>query len=871
MELVRSVARAFPSQNNKESTQHDDHGVFVHLTSDTVSRSQPQEQARPDRNPTSPPTPAQTVSPPANENSTSEFTSTSSAPPSLTPLSSNALVNRVLERPEIPGFQDMPVPENLKSRFRDFRLLYSSAFLKAMSRKDRPLDGIGMTPMYLGNTQVDAQLYVVVECEKQLAKRVKKFFSQKKIREFLGPDFKVRIITTGLPLLGVTALPAGLLPLAGSGPRIEIYRDSSIQSNTLCGTSIQMRCDTLASPAFATLGGLLEVFKEGKTTIYGLTAGHSLRKVHAAHDESTISTEGGDSEEDWDDDSDYDLAEDDDFVQILDVPSTPGMELPNDADDGQNAWNQQQSLLGTISDCTSLTPPTPQAGNGNRDWALALIPADQCLPNRIGARDVWMGVTEMDLSSPQQVSALTGRGPRRGKLTCNRSTVLIPPGDAFVETLDFLPIAGDGLQEGDSGSWVILETTGEVLGYVVAGGIFGKTCIMPIHETVRDIQSYLQADRVGLAMWATIQSLRRKERLPGPGGEDPTYPEATLTGSESNWSGDTIIPSHAEGPAGPIRRPIPIWPDGTGRAAESVASHSVSTSTKRPRYPSPDENPDEGPDDLNDEDPDEDGGGAITEPQMTFNRKKPKTVKHYPCPFRMRDPIRFNLRDYEYCWKSPFRSITELKKHLIKYHVEHTISFRCVRCNKRFDRVEDRERHMRQEPRCSSVRDMSHPNEDQGGYEITPEVVDKLRSRAEHFDWTRLWYTLFPRDKPQDIPSPVFEPPVELTEFESEYQSTRPELRDRLSRALETLLSQTGSMSQVSATTPTDMSEALENVVEEFLGDLSQKLRAVAVPSQHRDTERTAYLYIKRVDCFDQIIQCNSKSYLAILIKEQCH
>jgi len=62
-----------------------------------------------------------------------------------------------------------------------------------------------------------------------------------------------------------------------------------------------------------------------------------------------------------------------------------------------------------------------------------------------------------------------------------------------------------------------------------------------------------------------------------------------------------------------------------------------------------------------DEDGDrEEGGAACFDPSGLGNRKKAK-IELFPCPFRKRNPTKFNIREWEYCAKAPFRSITELK------------------------------------------------------------------------------------------------------------------------------------------------------------------------------------------------------------------
>jgi hypothetical protein len=75
----------------------------------------------------------------------------------------------------------------------------------------------------------------------------------------------------------------------------------------------------------------------------------------------------------------------------------------------------------------------------------------------------------------------------------------------------------------------------------------------------------------------------------------------------------------------------------------------------------------------------------------------------------------------------------------------------CVRCHESFSKVDDLQLHMRVDlADMCSVRPGPPPNlEDQG---VTAAVAERLRSRAEHLDWARLWQTLFPRDS--DVPDP---------------------------------------------------------------------------------------------------------------------
>ncbi|KAH6854094.1 hypothetical protein B0I37DRAFT_388241 [Chaetomium sp. MPI-CAGE-AT-0009] len=157
------------------------------------------------------------------------------------------------------------------------------------------------------------------------------------------------------------------------------------------------------------------------------------------------------------------------------------------------------------------------------------------------------------------------------------------------------------------------------------------------------------------------------------------------------------------------------------------------------------------------------------------HRKRPK-VEQYPCPFRKRSPYKFNCREWEFCAKAPFKTMSELKKHIIKYHQQQhePLAYVCPRCHTGFVRAEELRSHLLA-PRddvCDVKEGTSPPSEIVG---ITPSMMEKLRSRMEHFDWEKLWRALFPNDL--DVPDPDFEPIVELHEVNHEYGALLPEFR----------------------------------------------------------------------------------------------
>lgn len=60
------------------------------------------------------------------------------------------------------------------------------------------------------------------------------------------------------------------------------------------------------------------------------------------------------------------------------------------------------------------------------------------------------------------------------------------------------------------------------------------------------------------------------------------------------------------------------------------------------------------------QDDDGEDGFGVAGRNNIGHRKRPK-VEQYPCPFRKRSPYRFNCREWEFCAKAPFKTMSELK------------------------------------------------------------------------------------------------------------------------------------------------------------------------------------------------------------------
>ncbi|KAK1753587.1 hypothetical protein QBC47DRAFT_362472 [Echria macrotheca] len=239
----------------------------------------------------------------------------------------------------------------------------------------------------------------------------------------------------------------------------------------------------------------------------------------------------------------------------------------------------------------------------------------------------------------------------------------------------------------------------------------------------------------------------------------------------------------------------------------------------------------DGDDEFQDEEEADEGDGACLGPVDVLNRKKVK-AEDYPCPFRKRNPLRYNVREWEYCAKAPFKSMTDLKKHIIKIHRQQQLTYSCVRCHEVFPRYHDLNAHLLKENNDMCKKREPSTNHASFDDHVSPDVESQLRSRSQHFDWPNLWLTLFPNDEPEKIPDPDFEPPVELHEVSHEYHSALPEFQDKLATALGTLLPKsTGASHASGGTQNTDyiLRSMIENIVNDFMDDVFRKAKAQAL------------------------------------------
>ncbi|KAK4218615.1 hypothetical protein QBC37DRAFT_274665 [Rhypophila decipiens] len=180
---------------------------------------------------------------------------------------------------------------------------------------------------------------------------------------------------------------------------------------------------------------------------------------------------------------------------------------------------------------------------------------------------------------------------------------------------------------------------------------------------------------------------------------------------------------------------------------------------------------------------DADGGSDRNGDPMTglSPTGRPAGSFNYSCPYRKRNPLRFNVRDKNVCATHSFTDMSQLKKHIRAHHppVQRSAGlFSCPRCCQGFPVKDDLDGHLRQAVMCSVADDQGGANPEDG---ITGKIITSLEARtvkAKIDNWDSLWKLLFPHD--QEIPDPAFIPVMEIFDFAAESKKFLQQLQDLL-------------------------------------------------------------------------------------------
>ncbi|KAK5651972.1 hypothetical protein OQA88_11515 [Cercophora sp. LCS_1] len=167
------------------------------------------------------------------------------------------------------------------------------------------------------------------------------------------------------------------------------------------------------------------------------------------------------------------------------------------------------------------------------------------------------------------------------------------------------------------------------------------------------------------------------------------------------------------------------------------------------------------------------GGGGGGKKQKTTDPGRSGDL-NLSCPFRKRNPAKFNVRDYQSCAVQSFPDISQLKRHVKIFHKQKVVStFACPRCKIDMETKEGLQIHLHA-PRnqiCEAHEAPSSQDPEDGISAKVEDVLNGRRANTKVDSWKILWQTLFPDDAPEDIRDSEFIPPIEFDEVFTEFQA----------------------------------------------------------------------------------------------------
>ncbi|KAF2970748.1 hypothetical protein GQX73_g2821 [Xylaria multiplex] len=169
--------------------------------------------------------------------------------------------------------------------------------------------------------------------------------------------------------------------------------------------------------------------------------------------------------------------------------------------------------------------------------------------------------------------------------------------------------------------------------------------------------------------------------------------------------------------------------------------------------------------------------GLFNDSRTNYDLQHPHPLAPYApepgklsCPYRKRNPARFNVRSFPNCATNGFGDLPTLKRHIRTYHRRRP-GYTCARCRKTFERKEELDEHLRALPtQLCDVLERDNDPEDGINEEIENILAERKNNRKVS-SWEELWRVLFTDDK--TIPSPSFVVPkiVEISEVYNAIQN----------------------------------------------------------------------------------------------------
>jgi hypothetical protein len=343
-------------------------------------------------------------------------------------------------------FDDIPKPQSIQDRFINLKSQYTKPlfeFLGAPPKPTRNIRNIAMTLEYLGKERETAAPWVLIQCRKAIAKKIRNFFKQSNVEA----DFKPTEPTPFMPYLPILVHEESPEPVARSDilsdPSssedtstsfgVAIYGDQFSMVETLCGTEI--KAEIRGTIHTATIGGLISVVsKDGNKSLFALTAGHFI-------DVDQYDDDDDDEDENEDEDEEV-YSSDDEDPHELDLVSLPNKLLSSKQDSSNKKpdeleQHKQLPWFGSEMGHIYRASKDDLQDRPNLDWALIAIENDSVyLPNVIMSKEVALtspGPTRTGLKREVAVAAAGGRA-LSGFLSQDWSYLALAPGNTMVRS-----------------------------------------------------------------------------------------------------------------------------------------------------------------------------------------------------------------------------------------------------------------------------------------------------------------------------------------------------------------------------------------------------------------------------------------------------
>jgi hypothetical protein len=338
---------------------------------------------------------------------------------------------------------ELPISLLTQNRFEDLRELHADN-LARLTRGVSKCRGILMSLKVLGATEANAAPWVFVQCDKAIAKKVRRFFRQSSVES----DFKPLVPDAYTPSFEIYVhemppLALGSTPPHFSTPQfdsthaqesVELYLDKSamIRDNSLSGSKITA-VTAGGQRSSATIGGLILIETEqGDFHTLGMTASHFLAPNH------NIQTFDEDGEEGEVDDDSNDGFFDDEQEFELELSSLGCAGQTSSAE--ITPLNELPEHTGVSIGKIYRTSQNSRQDGSNLDWALFTIENSSLyLPNIVAAGKVTRAIHPKAMETERGVVLSTATsGIVYGKLSSSSSYLMLAPGNGMVKTYSLI-------------------------------------------------------------------------------------------------------------------------------------------------------------------------------------------------------------------------------------------------------------------------------------------------------------------------------------------------------------------------------------------------------------------------------------------------